>query len=191
MTIVSETTGETGDVQCQYPGCTRPAAPREGARGRRPLFCGQRDGEGPVHIRQNALAEIRRQEAAAQETMRRAGIEARTPAEAQQSAPVDLARATAGVLLEQWQATASDLAAASDRILAQLATASDPAVLETQLQAATTQARAEVATARALQAAAQQDAHAANVRADAAAAIAEAADQAATDAEEARAGAAE
>ena len=63
------------------------------------MYCEKRDegsnGEpvGPVHIRQNAMTALRRREAAAQETMRRAGIEARTSTKAKQSTPIDLARA--------------------------------------------------------------------------------------------------
>jgi len=197
MSTMSDQQGATGSVEpllCRYPDCTdpedpagrpRPAAERSGNRGRQPLYCGQRDEDGPIHSRQNALAEIHRREARQAETIRRAGIEARNPADAERIAPVDLARASAGVLLEQMRRIASDQAQTAQQIVAQLATASDPAALETQLQAATTAARADVATARAGQAAAEQQAQAADARARAAVGVADAANAAAEDAEQA------
>jgi len=179
---------------CQYPGCEDPdhpgrprrAAERSGDRGRQPLYCGQRDEGGPLHTRQNANAEVQRRQARTAETLRRGGIQVPINADAEKVAPVDLARASAGVLLEEMRRTAAEQAATAQKIVTQLAAAADPTVLETQLQASTTAARADVAKAEAARAAAEQALQAATVQAAAAAAVADAANTAAEDAEAAR-----
>jgi colicin import membrane protein len=187
--LPEDDSGSPPATTCRFPGCQR-VLPKPAGRGRPALYCGQRDGEGPLHSRQSALAAIRREQDAAAAVLRRAGIEASSPDADSDQIRVDYARASAGVLIQQLQRAMTEQMTTAEQILQRLSTATDPAAVEAQLQARSTAAQAEIATARAAAAAAEQRAQTAELQATAAAAVAESAENAATDAEAARAAAA-
>src|SRR5664280_326327 len=152
---------------CQFPGgCTNVLPPKSGRRGAPRLYCGL-PVDGRVHNPQNALAVQRRRDEEDSAVMRRGGLAVDTPDQARAVAPVDLARAKTGVLVEQLGGQLAAQAAVIEAALGQLAILADPAAAEAQLSATSTAAQAEVAQARAGQAVAEQQARAEIARAEA------------------------
>lgn len=153
--------------------------------GRERLYCGQKIG-GRVHNAQNALTARRAQEQEDAEVRARAGLEELPSTDvAQTQAPVDLARARTGLLIEKLQTQLTPVAAAVNDAMDQLRILVNPDMADLQVEAGAAQARAMVAQATAARASAEEAArragdHAAEMEqlAAAAAAGAEAAEQA-------------
>src|ERR1700722_10959554 len=148
MTEQSATT-----TACKYPRCQNPPEPASGP-GRRPQYCAD-----PGH---NAMTAYR-------ERKRLADPEhAATTSDARTGQPVTMARITGAELLRQMRELAGTLAGTADRLTGAVATMTDPAAAEAEVEAVRAAAEQRAATAEAGRADAERRAAIADqLRADA------------------------